>query len=106
MLTTLADDLSSQNTLREAEIAPRESVGWGKLKNINIDAAKIHIITDIILSVGVLISAGVIFTFTEPDEWTAWQLFDPLCTYLFSFMAIYATIPITKEACLLLLDGL
>ena len=78
----------------------------GGIRNINIDAAKLHILTDILLSVGVLISAAVIFFFAPAEEWSSWQLFDPLCTYLFSFMAIYAPIPITKEAVLLLMDGL
>ena len=75
------------------------------LRNINIDAAKLHIITDIILSIGVLISAFAIYFFADPEKWSYWQLFDPFCTYLFSFMAIYTTLPITKEASLLLMDG-
>ena len=78
----------------------------GIQKNINIQAAYIHIITDIILSIGVIISAGIIFVFApEGHVWSYWQLADPLCTYLFSFMAIYTTIPITKEAINLLLNG-
>ena len=73
-------------------------------KNINIEAATIHVITDIILSIGVIISAAIIY-FIAPQEWTAWQLADPLCTYLFSFMAIYSTWPILKESVFLLLDA-
>lgn len=65
--------------------------------NINIEAAYIHIITDIILSIGVIISAGIIYFFApEGHIWSSWQLADPLCTYLFSVMAIYSTIPIIK----------
>lgn len=76
------------------------------MKNINLEAAYIHIITDIILSIGVVISAITIyFTCPDPSEWTYWQLADPLCTYLFSFLAIYSTWPILKEAILLLLDA-
>ena len=37
--------------------------------------------------------------------WSYWQLADPLCTYLFSFMAIYSTLPIVKESLLFLLDA-
>jgi Co/Zn/Cd efflux system component len=77
-----------------------------KLKNINLEAARIHILTDLILSIGVVLSAIIIyFTCPEPDVWTPWQLFDPLCTYIFSFLAIYSTWSILKEAVLLLLDA-
>lgn len=77
-----------------------------RFRNINLDAAKIHIISDILLSIGVLISAGIIYVFAPHHHWSLWQLADPFCTYLFSIMAIYTTIPITKDAILLLLDGL
>ena len=74
--------------------------------NINIQAAHIHIISDIILSIGVIVSALIIYFCTVPDEgWTYWQLADPFCTYLFSVMAIYSTIGIIKDSTLILLDG-
>jgi solute carrier family 30 (zinc transporter), member 2 len=77
-----------------------------KIKNINLEAAYVHILTDIILSIGVIVSALIIY-FLSPDHhtWSPWQLADPLCTYLFSFLAIYSTWPILKEAVLLLLDA-
>ena len=76
------------------------------MKNINIEAAYIHIITDIILSIGVIISALIIYFFAgDTQEWSLWQLADPLCTYFFSFLAIYSTWPIVKESVTLLLDG-
>jgi len=76
------------------------------MKNINLEAAYIHIITDIILSIGVIIAALIIYFFApEGVEWSVWYLADPLCTYLFSFLAIYSTWPIFKESLLILLDG-
>lgn len=73
-------------------------------ENINIEAAYIHILTDVILSIGVILSASIIY-FCAPEGWSYWQLADPLCTYLFSIMAIYSTISISKESIVLLLDG-
>lgn len=76
------------------------------MKNINLEAAYIHILTDIILSIGVIISALIIYFLPSThEEWTFWQLADPLCTYLFSFLAIYSTWPILKESVMLLLDA-
>jgi solute carrier family 30 (zinc transporter), member 2 len=58
------------------------------------------------LSIGVIISAGIIYFFApEGHVWSYWQIADPVCTYLFSFMAIYTTIPIIKESVHFLLDG-
>jgi zinc transporter 2 len=58
------------------------------------------------LSIGVILSAGIIY-FCAPNGhvWSYWQLADPICTYLFSIMAIYSTISIAKEAITILLDG-
>lgn len=74
-------------------------------QNINIQAAHIHIISDIILSIGVIISALIIFFMADPNNWTYWQLADPFCTYLFSVMAVYSTIGIAKDSIIILLDG-
>lgn len=69
-------------------------------------AAYIHIVTDIILSIGVIISASLIYFFAPDGHiWSYWQIADPLCTYLFSFLAIYTTMPIIKDTLVLLLDG-
>ena len=74
--------------------------------NINIQAAYIHIISDIILSIGVIVSASIIYFLAGNDtEWTAWQLADPFCTYLFSIVALYSTISIIKQSIVILMDG-
>lgn len=61
-----------------------------------MQAAYIHIISDIILSIGVIISASIINLFANTKEWDAWQLADPFCTYLFSVVALYSTVSIVK----------
>lgn len=52
-----------------------------------------------------IISASIIFFFGDVTTWTAWQLADPFCTYLFSIVALFSTISIVKESALILLDG-
>ena len=54
---------------------------------------------DIFVSIGVIIAAFVIFL--KPD----WAWADPLCTYFFSFIAIYITLPVLKNCILVLLEG-
>lgn len=58
------------------------------------------------MSIGVIVSASIIyFVAGESPQWTAWQLADPFCTYLFSVVALYSTFPIVKESAIILMDG-
>lgn len=64
-------------------------------------AAIIHIIGDIVQSVGVMIAAfliwwqpvdiGVVRTKDHPDGISKWIYADPLCTFLFTLLVIYTT---------------
>ena len=51
----------------------------------------LHAIGDLLCSIGVFISA--LFIFYKPE----WQWIDPLCTYIFSAMAIGTTIPVLSD---------
>jgi len=53
----------------------------------------------------VIISASIIYFFGDTTTWTAWQLADPFCTYLFSIVALFSTWSIIKESMLILMDG-
>jgi len=67
--------------------------------NINVDAAFLHVLGDMLMSVGVIIAAVVIYFF--PQYWYA----DPLCTYLFSFIVVFTTIPIIKNIITVMMEG-
>ncbi|RNA37265.1 zinc transporter 2-like [Brachionus plicatilis] len=68
-------------------------------RNINIRAAFIHIIGDIIQSLGVLIAALVIFF--EP----CWKIADPICTISFSIIVLVTTVPIVTDIVAILLES-
>jgi cation diffusion facilitator family transporter len=68
-------------------------------ENLNVRAAAIHIIGDIIQSVGVLIAA--IFIFACPE----WQIIDPICTFMFSILVMFTTYFIVKDCMIILLEG-
>lgn len=67
--------------------------------SMNIRAAVIHAIGDIVQSVGVLLAAVVIWL--RPD----WTLADPLCTFLFSALVFGSTLLVTKDAVHILMEG-
>ena len=67
--------------------------------NVNVRAAMIHVIGDIIQSIGVLIAAIIIFFF--PD----YTICDPICTFLFSILVMFTTIPIVGDCVNVLMEG-
>jgi zinc transporter 2 len=60
-------------------------------KNINVESAYLHVLGDMLMSVGVIIAATMIYF--NPHLAMA----DPICTYLFSVMICVTTIPVFKN---------
>lgn len=61
-------------------------------ENINVRAAFIHVLGDVLQSVGVFCAAIVIYF--KPT----WQLADPICTFIFSVIVLCTTLAILKDA--------
>ncbi len=68
-------------------------------RNINITSAYLHVLGDMLMSVGVIIAAVVIYF--KPE----WMIVDPICTYLFSVIVCFTTVPVFKECIFVLLEG-
>lgn len=60
-------------------------------RNINIDAAFLHVLGDMIMSIGVIIAATCIYINPE------WAIADPLCTYFFSLIVCVTVLPVLKS---------
>ncbi len=67
--------------------------------NVNIKAAMIHIIGDIIQSVGVIIASILIYFFPS------YHILDPLITIMFSVIVVFTTIPIVKECIITIMEA-
>jgi len=68
-------------------------------QNANIRAAMIHIIGDILQSVGVVIAAIVI------KIWPQAQIVDPICTCLFAVIVCFTTIPVIRTCVGILMES-
>ena len=66
---------------------------------MNVEAAYLHVLGDMLMSIGVIIAACCIY-FNE-DLWWA----DPSCTYLFSIIVVVTTIPIVKTCVEIMMEG-
>lgn len=68
-------------------------------ENINVKAAFIHVVGDLIQSIGVLIAAFIIYF--KPE----WKLADPICTFLFSLIVMVTTFKIFLDIVNVLMEG-
>lgn len=67
--------------------------------NINVRAAFIHVLGDLVQSIGVLIAAVIIKL--KPT----WIMADPICTFIFSLLVLCTTIAILRDALHVLMEG-
>jgi len=73
-------------------------------QNINVTAAYLHILGDLLLSVGVVISSCVIYYFpTREYSWS--KFFDPMCTLIFSIVICYTCKDTLAEGVFVLMEG-
>ena len=74
-------------------------IAMEELENINVRAAYIHALGDLVQSVGVAIAGLIIWL--KPE----WQLADPLATFLFSILVLATTVGIVKSSIRVLMEG-
>lgn len=68
-------------------------------ESINIRAAFIHVLGDLIQSMGVFVAALLIHFRPE------WKIADPICTFVFSIIVLFTTIRLMRESLLVLMEG-
>lgn len=68
-------------------------------ENLNIRAAMVHMIGDMIQSIGVIIAAIIIYV--KPE----WTIADPICTFLFSILVLFTTVPIFLDCLRILMEA-
>nr|XP_032810564.1 zinc transporter 2-like isoform X1 [Petromyzon marinus]XP_032810565.1 zinc transporter 2-like isoform X1 [Petromyzon marinus] len=71
----------------------------GPQANPSVRAAFIHVVGDLLQSIGVLIAACVIYA--EPE----YKIADPICTFVFSFFVLFTTVTILRDVLLVLMEG-
>ena len=75
------------------------SHGGGGASNINVQAAYIHVLGDLVQSVGVLIASIIIWAVP------AAHMADPVCTFVFAIMVLGTTTGVLRSALSSLLNG-
>ncbi|KAK5858018.1 hypothetical protein PBY51_011219 [Eleginops maclovinus] len=67
--------------------------------NASVRAAFVHVVGDLLQSVGVLLAATIIHFRPE------YKVADPICTFLFSVLVLGTTLPISKDVFRILMEG-
>ncbi|KAK9534045.1 hypothetical protein VZT92_009120 [Zoarces viviparus] len=67
--------------------------------NASVKAAFVHVVGDLVQSVGVLVAATII------HFWPQYKVADPICTFLFSVLVLATTLPVTKDIFRILMEG-
>ena len=89
------------------------------MENINVRAAFIHVIGDLIQSIGVVIAGYIIWIWVRQSCWggggahVTWcsvlqpeaKLADPICTFLFCTLVLFSTFNILKDALRVVMEG-
>lgn len=75
------------------------SGGGGEEENLNVRAAFIHALGDLVQSVGVVIAAIIIWA--KPEA----RIADPICTFLFSILVLFTTFGVVKTGLRTLLNS-
>ncbi|CAD5125838.1 DgyrCDS14038 [Dimorphilus gyrociliatus] len=98
------DVLSSNNNNHDNNNSENENqepiiVENSKKKNINVNAALIHVIGDFVQSCGVLIASIIILLRPE------YKIADPICTFIFSIIVLFTTITVLKDIIVVFMEG-
>ncbi|KAK5818344.1 hypothetical protein PVK06_023279 [Gossypium arboreum] len=91
------DHHSDLATEEETSLVP-SSPKTNKIMNINLQGAYLHVVANLIQTVGVMITGAVIWI--KPK----WLLVDLLCTLIFSTVALSTTLPMLREIFSILME--
>jgi zinc transporter 2 len=75
------------------------SHGHGHGHDVNISAAYLHVITDLIQSIGVAFAGALIWMYPE------WQIIDPICTFAFCILVVWSTLSLLNRVVNILFEG-
>ena len=68
--------------------------GGGGERNINVRGAVIHVVGDLVQSLGVAVAGALIWA--HPGD-ARWALADPVCTFVFAALVLWTTLAILRD---------
>ncbi|KAL2488971.1 Metal tolerance protein B [Forsythia ovata] len=93
-----SEELCAGNGEESTKLVSSTTHEHTEMVNINIQGAYLHLVTDLIQSVGVMIAGSMIWL--KPE----WLVVDLLCTLIFSAIALCTTLPMLKNVFSILME--
>ena len=82
----IMEEVKVEEIEEEKDVAKYAPAKRAKKRNLNVEAAYLHVLGDLLNSIGVILAATIILIW--PNLWYV----DPICTYIFALIAVYTTI--------------
>lgn len=95
----LIEDGEGKKKNNAADNASSSMASLKVTRNVNLQAAYIHALGDLIQNLGVMMAAAIIYFRPE------YRLADPICTFIFSILVMYTTYHILIETTNVLMEG-
>lgn len=91
------------NTLFQNDVRKKEvEIDMNKnerTRDVNLQAAYLHVLGDMVQSIGVAISGLIIWL--KPNA----EICDPICTFVFSLIVMISTVPLMRKIIVILMEG-
>jgi zinc transporter 2 len=94
-----ADETHSEDDSASLETDNGQQRSKADSRNVNVRAAYIHVLGDLVQSIGVCIAAVVVWV--KPE----WTLADPICTFFFSILVLFTTFGVIRDSVNVLMEG-
>ena len=92
-------DAENRDDLRESLLPKKPKTPMTPHQNINVTSAYLHVLGDLLMSIGVIIAAIII------NYNPAWTIADPICTYVFSVVIMCTSVPVFKDCIMVLMEA-
>lgn len=93
------EPLKEESSAKEEDPDNEVQRKQGEQRNINVESAALHVLGDLLMSLGVVIAAIIIYF--KPE----WHLADPACTFMFSIIICFTSFPVIAKCIHVLMEG-
>ncbi|XP_060082172.1 proton-coupled zinc antiporter SLC30A2-like [Ylistrum balloti] len=97
--SSIEDRISQYGSVSDVEQNDKEKPLKHSSNNINVKAAFVHVLGDLLQSIGVLVAAIMIYI--KPE----WKIADPICTFIFSVLVLMTTFTVVRDLLRILMEG-
>lgn len=96
-------DINNNNNNMENNIENDMKKEIDENENLIMRATALHILGDIIQSIGVVIASTIVYLFQ--DSYPKIVMVDPICTFIFAIIVMYTSIPVTRDCINVLMEA-